>query len=69
MSQLSVVGVLSLHEIAQELFIHLHFAGLRQKLKWQFHGQLIFHAPDFHTHLNAPKLVANLAQHLALIQI
>jgi hypothetical protein len=59
MNQQSVVAVLSLLEIAPELFTHLHFDVLLQKPKWQFHGQQIFQEPDFLTHLSAPKLDGN----------
>jgi hypothetical protein len=56
MNRQSVVAVLSLLEIAPELFTHLHFDVLLQKLKLQFHGRLIFQEPDFLIHLSAPKL-------------
>jgi hypothetical protein len=55
MNQQSVAGELNLLEIAPELFTHLHCAALLQKLRLQFHGQPIFHEPDFLTHLSALK--------------
>jgi hypothetical protein len=56
MNRQSVVAVLSLLEIAPELFTHLHFDVLLQKPKWQFHGRLIFQEQDFLTHLSVLKL-------------
>jgi hypothetical protein len=59
MNQQSVAGELNLLEIAPESFTHLHCAALLQKLRLQFHGQQIFHEPDFLTHLSALKLDAS----------